>query len=60
MVQRGRGTRFLLEPLQAFTIGRKCRRQDLDGTSRPSREVSFDYALRGEFDDAPAAGRGAE
>ena len=40
MVQRGRGTRFLLEPLQALPIGRKRRRQDLDGHVAPQPGVA--------------------
>ena len=40
MVQRRRSARFLLEPLQAFTIGRKRRRQDLDGHVAPQPGVA--------------------
>jgi hypothetical protein len=40
MVQRRCSARFLLEPLQAFTIGRKRRRQDLDGHVAPQPGVA--------------------
>jgi hypothetical protein len=50
MVQRGRGSRFLLEALQPITVARERRRQNLDG------DVAVEARIAGAIHLAHSAG----